>query len=189
MNTNTLALSIASVSLALASLATTAEAKPEKPKKHNLSFAEADADASGGLDIFEFATTKGPGVPMVEVRRRFLAIDVSGGFEVVLDPITGEPAVDPITGEPVVGDPIPDGFVTLEEIAAYRDGDKTKPELGRFELADFDGDGVLTLVEFGYLTSPKVPLKNVSRQFKRLDADESGLLTKDEFRKPEVDPA
>lgn len=188
MNTNTLALSIASASLALVSFATTAEAKPDKIKKHHLSFAEADVDASGGLDIFEFATTKGPGVPMVEVRRRFLAIDVSGAFEVVLDPITGEPAVDPITGEPLVGDPIPDGFVTVEELEAYREGDKVLPELGRFELADFDGDGVLTSVEFGYLTSPKVPLKNVNRKFKRLDANEDKLLTRGEFKKPEVEP-
>ncbi|MEO5912861.1 MAG: hypothetical protein ABIS50_01420 [Luteolibacter sp.] len=189
MNIKSLTLSISGASLALVSFATTAQAKPDKPKKHHLSFEQADADKSGSLDVFEFASTQGPGVPMVEDRRRFLPIDVSGAFEVVIDPLTGEPAVDPLTGDPVLGDPIPDGFVTLEELEAYRSGERTKSDLTRFELADFDGDGVLTPVEFGYLTSPKVPLKNVTRKFNRLDTDDDGFLTKDEFKKPDADPA
>jgi hypothetical protein len=170
--------------LALGTFAATAKPdkpkKPHKPKTHHLSFAQADVDESGSLDIFEFATTMGPGVPLVEVRRRFLPIDVSGAFEVVLDPITEEP---------IPGDPIPDGFITPEELAAYRAGERTKSDLPRFELADFDGDGVLTPVEFSYLTSPKVKFSNISRKFVKLDTDDDGFLTKEEFKKPESDPA
>jgi hypothetical protein len=49
--------------------------------------------------------------------------------------------------------------VSREEIAAYR-ALETKPvsTLTQFELADFDGDGMLSLTEFRYLVSPKVPL-------------------------------
>lgn len=112
---------------------------------------------------------------MVEVRKRFLAIDVSGAFDVV---------IDPDSGLETQGDPIPDGFVTGEEIKAYRALEmKPKATLTKFELADFDGDGVLDPIEFRYLVSPKVPIKNTDRQFKRLDLDKSLLLTKSEFRK------
>ncbi|MEX1114418.1 MAG: hypothetical protein WEB53_04165 [Akkermansiaceae bacterium] len=112
---------------------------------------------------------------MVEVRKRFLAIDVSGDFDVVIDP---ETQIE------TQGDPIPVGFVTQEEIKAYR-ALETKPKstLTKFELADFDGDGVLDPIEFRHLVSPKVPIKNTDRQFKRLDLDKSLLLTKSEFRK------
>lgn len=193
MKTKSHKLSTSGLSLALAILAfpAVAQAKPDKPdkiKKHHLSFEKADADASGDLGIFEFATTLGPGVPLVQVRDRFLVIDVSGAFEPVLDPVTGEPVLDPVTGEPLQGDPIPDGFVTMDELAAYRAlEEKPKSGLSRFELADFDGDGVLTPVEFGYLFSQKVPFKNVSRQFNRKDANDDGELTLKEYKKKKGD--
>lgn len=191
-----LSTSCLSVALAVLALPAVAHAKPktdkpEKVKKHHLSFDKADADASGDLGLFEFASTLGPGVPLVEVRNRFLVIDVSGDFEPVLDPVTGEPVLDPVSGEPLQGDPIPDGFVTKEEIAAYRAlEEKPKSGLSRFELADFDGDGVLTPIEFGYLVSQKVPFKNVNRQFNRKDTNDDGELTLKEFRKKKGgDPA
>lgn len=195
MKTKSRILSTSGLSLAFAILALPAvvNAKPDKPdkpdkpgkvKKHHLSFDKADADASGDLGIFEYATTLGPGVPLVEVRNRFLVIDTSGAFEPVLDPVTGEPVLDPVTGEPLQGDPIPDGFVTKEEIAAYRAlEEKPKSGLSRFELADFDGDGVLTPIEFSYLFSQKTPAKNTNRQFNRRDADDDGVLTLKEYKK------
>ena len=54
------------------------------------------------------------------------------------------------------------------------------------EAVDFDGDGQLSPVEFGYLVSPSVPFKNVTRKFDKLDTDDSGFLSKDEFRKPKA---
>ena len=158
-----------------ASVLVTAAPKGPKPPKYKRSFEQADMNLDGVLDVFEFARTQGPGTPMVEVRKRFLAIDVSGAFEVV---------IDPDTGLETQGDPIPDGFVTKEEIQAYR-ALETKPKstLTRFQLADFDGDDMLNPVEFGYLVSPKVPLKNTMRKFNRLDLDDDLLLTKSEFKK------
>ncbi len=186
MKTYILNLLVVGASLGVASLASAADtaAKPPKTPKFHLSFENADVDKSGGLTIFEFATTQGPGTPLVEIRRRFLGIDVSGAFEVIIDPLTGEQALDPITSEPVFGDPIPDGLVTLEELKTWRALEvKPKSDLPRFELADFDGDGNLTPVEFGYLVSQRVPVKNVVRKFNKLDDDDDGLLSKGEFKK------
>jgi len=170
--------------------------KPTKAEKEQAAFEKADANDDGFLDIFEFATTQGPGTPLVEVRARFIPIDTSGAFEPVyeIDPNTGQPVIDPNTGEPVVatdpntgeplkGDPIPDGLISADEWAAYNaSGKKLKDHtLSKFELADFDGDGVLTPEEFGYLVSPKVKFSNVVRQFERKDSDDDGVLTEDEY--------
>jgi hypothetical protein len=162
--------------------------KPPKPPKHHLTFAQADVDASGGLTVFEFATTQGSGTPLVEIRRRFLPIDVAGAFEEVIDPLTGLPAVDPITGDPVLGDPIPDGVVSLDEWNAWRALDeKPKSDLGRFDLADFDGDGLLSPDEFSYLVSPKVKFGKTQRKFDKLDDDDDGFISRLEFKKPKVE--
>lgn len=161
--------------------------KPKEPKKpkHHLSFVEADVDGNGGLDVFEFATTKGPGTPLVQIRKRFLLIDV---YEMAVDPDTGEVLVDPVTGEPIQGDAIPDGFVTRAELNAYRALEE-KPEstVSRFDLADFDGDGQLTAVELGYLVSPKVKTRNTLRKFNRLDTNDDGFVSRAEFKKPKKD--
>ncbi|BCU77634.1 hypothetical protein [Luteolibacter sp. LG18] len=170
--------------------------KPTKEQKQQAAFEKADANDDGFLDIFEFASTQGPGTPLVEVRARFLPIDTAGAFEPVYqtDPNTGEPVLDPNTGEPVIatdpntgeplkGDPIPDGLISLDEWNAYQAlGKKTKDHtLSRFELADFDGDGVLSPEEFGYLVSPKVKFTNVLRGFEKKDLDDDGFLTEDEY--------
>ena len=147
MKNYTLTLLGIGASLGVSAFAAAADAAPKPPKppkapKYHLTFALADADSSGGLTVFEFARTLGPGTPLVEVRRRFLAIDVDGAFEEV---------IDPVTGDPIVGDPIPDGLVSLEELRAYRAlEEKPQSDLGRFDLADFDGDDQLSPEEFGY---------------------------------------
>ncbi len=157
-----------------------------KPKTHHLTFAQADVDASGDLTIFEFATTRGPGTPFVEIRRRFLPIDVSGAFAENIDPNTGLPAVDPITGELIPGDPKPDKVISQEEWDAYRAlEEKPKSDLSRFKLADFNDDGELSLEEFGYLVSPKVKSAKTLRKFEKRDVDDSGFISPLELKKSE----
>lgn len=155
----------------------TAQDAAKGPKK--LTFAQADADSSGGLTVFEFAKTQGDGTPLVEIRRRFLPIDVSGAFVVVVDPVTGETSQ---------GAAIPDGVVSLEEWQAYRALDeKVKSDLSRFALADFDGDGLLSPVEFRYLVSPKSKASNMLKKFNKLDLSDDGFLSKSEFKKETFD--
>jgi EF hand len=193
MKTSTLTLLSIGASLGVTAFAAAAESgskppKPPKAPKYHLSFALADADSSGGLTVFEFAHTLGSGTPMIEVRRRFLAIDVEGAFEEVIDPVTQLPAVDPVTGEPIVGAAIPDDLVSLEELKAYRALEvKPKSDLGRFDLADISGDGQLDLDEFGYLVSPKVKLKNTVRKFNKRDTSDDGFISREEFKKPEAE--
>ena len=186
MKNYTLTLLWIGASLGVSSVASAqASSKPPKSPKHHLTFAQADVDASGGLTVFEFATTRGAGTPLVEIRRRFLPADVAGAFEEVIDPVTGLPAVDPVTGEPIVGAPIPDGEISLDEWNAWRAlEEKPKSDLSRFDLADFDGDGKLSLVEFGYLTSPKAKAGKKARKFNKLDGDDDGYLSRLEFKKP-----
>ena len=192
MKKYTLALLWIGASLGASSVAfAQADSKPPKPPKapkHHLTFAQADVDASGGLTVFEFATTQGAGTPLVEIRRRFLPADVAGAFAEVLDPETGLPAVDPVTGDPLVGDPIPDGEISLDEWKAWRALEqKPKSDLSRFDLADFDGDGQLSPVEFGYLMSPKAKAGKQARKFNKLDANDDGYLSPLEFKKPAVE--
>lgn len=186
MKTYTLALLGIGASLGVSTIASAQSAsKPPKAPKYHLTFAQADADASGSLTVFEFARTKGAGTPLVEIRRRFLPIDVAGAFAPVIDPVTGLPTVDPVTGFPIPGDPIPDGLISLEEWNAYRAlEEKPKSDLGRFDLADFDGDGQLSPVEFGYLVSPKSKSGKLNRKFNKLDDNDDGYLSPDEFKKP-----
>ena len=189
MKNYTLTLLWIGASLGVSSVASAqAASKPPKSPKHHLTFAQADVDASGGLTVFEFATTQGAGTPLVEIRRRFLPADVAGAFEVVIDPVTGLPAVDPVTGDPIVGDPIPDGEISLDEWNAWRAlEERPKSDLSRFDLADFDGDDQLSLVEFGYLISPKAKAGKKVRKFNKLDVDDDGYLSRDEFKKPAVE--
>jgi hypothetical protein len=184
MKTNTLTTLLAGA--VLAAFTGAAQAAPKKIKapkvpKHHVAFAKADTNNDGLLNVFEFAKTQGSGTPLVEVRRRFLPIDVSGAFEVVLDPVTEEPVLDEETGEPILA-PIPDGFVSLAEWDAYvATKKKKKSKLSRFELADFDGDGQLDPEEFSHLVSPKVKFANTLRRFDKLDLDDDGFLSEDEF--------
>lgn len=187
MKNYTLTLLSIGASLGVTAFAAAADASPKPPKalKYHRTFAQADVDGNGGLTVFEFATTRGPGTPLVEIRRRFLPIDVAGAFEVVIDPVTGLPAVDPVTGDPVLGAAIPDGLVSLDEWNAYRAlEEKPKSDLSRFDLADFDGDGKLSPAEFGYLVSPKVKFANVMRKFDKRDNDDNGFISPAEFKKP-----
>ncbi len=179
MKTYTLTLLSIGASLGVIASAQDAGKPPKPPKKHHLTFEQADVDLNGGLDVFEFATTQGAGTPLVEIRRRFLPIDISGAFEEV---------IDPVTGATIPGDAIPDGLVSLDELKAYRAlEDKPKSDLSRFDLADFDGDGVLSPVELGYLVSPKVAAAKTLRKFSRLDDDDDGSITPAEFKKTKTE--
>jgi hypothetical protein len=173
MKNYTFALLSLAACVGMTSLASAAEGPSFKGPKHKkLTFAQADADADSHLSIFEFAKTQGKGTPMVEIRRRFLAIDVEG--------------------LPIVDSPedtqAPDNLISLDEWNAYRALDeKPKSDLPRFQLADFDNDGLLTPVEFGYLVSPSVKPAKILRKFNKADKDDDGFISPTEFKKDKTD--
>lgn len=81
-----------------------------------------------------------------------------------------------------MGNPLPDGLVSLAEWEAYIAGKKKlKSKLCRFDLADFDGDGQLDPVEFGYLVSPKVKMENIITRFESVDISDDGFISETEF--------
>lgn len=172
MKTYTLVLLSIGASLGASTFAVADEAAPKPPKpRHHLTFEQADVDGNGGLSVFEYASLLGPGTPLAQVRKRFLPIDVSGAFD-------------------IEENSIPDGLITKEELRAYRElEEKPKSDLKRFDLADFDGDGLLSPLEFGYLVSPKVKDGKTLRKFNKLDKDDDGFISRREFKKSKSNPA
>ena len=57
-------------------------------------------------------------------------------------------------------------------------GKKEEPKGDRFSKADADGDGRLSLTEFGAIFSKH----NAEKKFKALDADGDGFLSREEFK-------
>jgi len=45
----------------------------------------------------------------------------------------------------------------------------------------------LSLVEFGYLVSPKVKAGKSTRKFNKLDENDDGYISRAEFKKPKVE--
>lgn len=145
--------------------------KQPRPPKFEVVFAKADADADGALTFAEFTSLQSRGMPLAEVRARFLAVDVSGAGE----------------GQ----EQTPDGLISSDEWTAFHTAKKKPlpPKLTKFQLADFDNDGELTVEEFGYLVSPKVPVEKVQRAFEQKDANDDDVLTADELAPPGRRPA
>ena len=72
--------------------------------------------------------------------------------------------------------------------ALAADGEKKadKPKKDRFTHADANGDGKVTIDEFKFLASkakkePKPTAEQIEKNFKRLDKDSSGDLSKEEM--------
>jgi Ca2+-binding EF-hand superfamily protein len=79
-----------------------------------------------------------------------------------------------------------DGTVTPEEIAAYREELRKRLEeerSKRFDEADLDDDGFLSLEEFTKALPGSVPAERAERLFNHCDADGDGLMSKEEFLK------
>jgi Ca2+-binding EF-hand superfamily protein len=79
-----------------------------------------------------------------------------------------------------------DGRISREEIEAFRESVKALIEeerLARFDEADTDDDGFLSLEEFGATLPDRIPDETVERLFNHCDADDDGKISKDEFLK------
>lgn len=126
-------------------------------------FTAADADTSGGLSSVEFSTAFSAGLSKGQLKKQFKNAD------------------DDKSGD-----------VSLEEYLAFRaaailKNPKADPAL-KFEVADLDIDGFLSLEEFVVLVPGKRPLIEVRKRFLMADADDDNLVTLEEYEDYRVSP-
>jgi Ca2+-binding EF-hand superfamily protein len=119
-------------------------------------FNTADADTSGALSEVEFSTAYSTGLSRGKLKKQFRTADTDKNRE-----------------------------ISLEEYLAFRAAAILKdpnadPSL-KFEVADLDIDGFLSLQEFAVLVPGKKPLIEKRKRHLMADADDDDLVTLDEF--------
>jgi Ca2+-binding EF-hand superfamily protein len=119
-------------------------------------FNAADTDVSGGLSETEFSTAYSEGLSKGKLKKQFRAADADKSRD-----------------------------VSLEEYLAFRSAailkDKNADPALKFEVADLDIDGFLSLEEFAVLVPGKKPLIEKRKRHLMADADDDDLVTLDEF--------
>ena len=126
-------------------------------------FTAADVDVSGGLSSTEFSTAFSGGLSKGQLKKQFKTADTDKS-----------------------------GDVSLAEYLAFRaaailKNPKADPAL-KFEVADLDIDGFLSLEEFVVLVPGKRPLIEVRKRFLMADADDDNLVTLEEYEDYRVKP-
>lgn len=142
------------------------EDEKDDTEKQTERFNNADLDDDGFLTYEEFVPFVPGKKPLIEVRKRFLKADADD-----------------------------DLLVSLEEWLAFKDD--TLPDepfkVRKFDLADLDGDGLLTIDEFATTFPRKTPPKTIQRKFNQQDEDDDGFINRDEWNpgdgKKPSDPA
>ncbi len=123
--------------------------------QETLKFEAADADDSGFLTLAEFAPTRPDNKPFIMTRADFLGADHDD-----------------------------DSLISLEEWLEHREKGfhgSHGVSLGKFDLADLDGNDGLTPDEFAGVYPPKVKPAVVLKKFAALDDNDDSLLTRDEW--------
>lgn len=126
-------------------------------------FATADGDSSGGLSTTEFSTAFSAGLSRGQLKKQFKGADADKS-----------------------------GVVSLAEYLAFRAAailkdPKADPAL-KFEVADLNIDGSVSLDEFVVLVPGKRALIEVRKRFLMADANDDNLLTLDEYEDYRVSP-
>lgn len=115
-------------------------------------FYRADVSIDGELDFGEFTAGFGGKSSLVSIRRDFLRADVDAS-----------------------------GAVTLEEYVRFRRGQVAPNLFTVFQLADFNGDGRVSVTEFGYIYSQNTAQAVILERFVKLDDNGDGVLTTAEW--------
>jgi len=126
----------------------------DQTKDDTARFHVLDTDADGFLSYEEFIPTRKGKDPLINTRNRFLNADTDA-----------------------------DGKISLDEwLILKSDGlpDDAKNHR-KFDLADMDGNGELTIDEFATTYPAKTPKKTILRKFNKEDDNDDGVLTRDEW--------
>ncbi len=126
----------------------------DRPNDDEAKFNAADTNHDAALSLSEFAAAQSPGKPLVEARRKFLSADTDAN-----------------------------NSISLAEWTAYKNdrGPDDNPHYDKFDLADLNGNGTLTLAEFAGTRSPNTNPTSVGKKFGKLDKNDDGLLSRSEF--------
>jgi Ca2+-binding EF-hand superfamily protein len=129
--------------------------KKDDLEKHTAQFEAADTDVDSFITYDEFiASTRGK-KPLIQVRKKFLKIDSDD-----------------------------DSLISLDEWLAYKDDDIDDADWKnprKFDLADLDDDGELSIDEFATTFPRKTKLKPILKKFEKLDDDDNGSLSREEW--------
>jgi Ca2+-binding EF-hand superfamily protein len=119
-------------------------------------FNTADADTSGALSEAEFSTAFSTGLSRGKLKKQFRAADDDGSRDISLAE-----------------------YLAFRSAAILKDPN-ADPSL-KFEVADLDIDGFLSLDEFAVLVPGKKPLIEKRKRHLMADADDDNLVTLDEW--------
>ncbi|MCW1886014.1 hypothetical protein OKA04_14850 [Luteolibacter flavescens] len=122
------------------------------PSKAETQFEIADANTNGSLTVDEFAANYNARLSVVKLRQHYLRADANA-----------------------------DGSVTLPEYLSFRSGDYDKTKITIFTLADVNADNELDPEEFGYYYARGTAETKIIIQFQKRDANDDGVLTRDEW--------
>jgi hypothetical protein len=120
-------------------------------------FNTADADTSGALSEAEFSTAFSTGLSRGKLKKQFRAADDDGSRDISLAE-----------------------YLAFRSAAILKDPN-ADPSL-KFEVADLDIDGFLSLDEFAVLVPGKKPLIEKRKRHLMADADDDNLVTLDEWQ-------
>lgn len=149
--------------IALAGLAAFLPARAAATGLLAAEFTAADDDSSGGLSSAEFSTAFSAGLSRGQLKKQFKTADADKSGEVSLAE-----------------------YLAFRATAILKDP-KADPAL-KFEVADVNIDGFLSLDEFVVLVPGKRALIEVRKRFLMADADDDNLVTLDEYEDYRVSP-
>jgi Ca2+-binding EF-hand superfamily protein len=152
----------------------------------NRAFRSADANRDLSIQLNEYLLFTGTYTPENRLDRQFyladVSIDGSLDFEEYVDSRPGRAPLIVLRRQFLQADADDDDAISLEEWIAFRTGQTpANGGLSVFELADVDADGEVDPAEFASVYPRGFAEVRLMAKFNKLDDNEDGVLTTDEW--------